>query len=88
MADPGPFKSNLVRDLPWFGWVKNLISASVDTAADNILFVLGEVATERTTGRVFEKREEKPFPLYWEDTDVSERLWSITESLINVGEPS
>jgi hypothetical protein len=82
MADPGPFKSNLVRDVPWFGWVKNLFSASVETAAENILFVVSLDEVERGTGKVFEKRQEKPLTSYWQDTDVSEHLWSITETMI------
>jgi NAD(P)-dependent dehydrogenase (short-subunit alcohol dehydrogenase family) len=82
MADPGPFKSNLVRDVPWFGWVKNLVSANVDTAAENILFVISLDEAERGTGKVFEKRQEKPLTAYWQDTDVSERLWSITQVLL------
>lgn len=82
MADPGPFKSNLVRDVPWFGWLKNLVSANVDTAAENILFVISLGEAERGTGKVFEKRQEKPLTAYWQDTDVSERLWSITQALL------
>jgi NAD(P)-dependent dehydrogenase (short-subunit alcohol dehydrogenase family) len=85
MADPGPFKSNLVRDVRWFGWVKNLFSANVDTAAENILFVVSLDEAERGTGKVFEKRQEKPLIPYWQDTDVSDRLWSITETLIGNG---
>jgi len=82
MADPGPFKSNLVRDVPWFGWVKNLFSSSVDTAAENILYVVSLDKAVRGTGKVFEKREEKPLTSYWKDRSVSESLWSITETLI------
>ena len=82
MADPGPFKSNLVRDVPWFGWLKNLVSANVDTAAENILFVISLGEAERGTGKVFEKRQEKPLTAYWQDTNVSERLWSITQALL------
>jgi hypothetical protein len=81
MADPGPFKSNLVRDVPWFGWVKNLFSSSVDTAAENILFVVSLDEAVRGTGKVFEKRQEKPLTSYWKDASVSERLWSTTETL-------
>jgi len=86
MADPGPFKSNLVRDVPWFGWAKNLFSASVDTAAENILFVVSLSEAERGTGKVFQERQEKPLTPYWQDTDVSQRLWSITETLIENGQ--
>ena len=37
MIDPGPFKSDLVRDIPLMGWFKNLFSSNVDKAAENIL---------------------------------------------------
>ena len=81
MADPGPFKSNLVRDVPWFGWVKNLFSASVDKAAGNILFVVTSDEAKKT-GTVFKEKQEYPLTSYWKDTSVSQRLWSITETLI------
>ena len=81
MADPGPFKSNLVRDVPWFGWVKNLFSASVDKAAGNILFVVTSDEAKKT-GTVFKEKQEYPLTSYWKDTNVSQRLWSITETLI------
>jgi NAD(P)-dependent dehydrogenase (short-subunit alcohol dehydrogenase family) len=38
MIDPGPFKSDLVRDVPMMGWLKNLFSAPVQKAADNIVY--------------------------------------------------
>jgi NAD(P)-dependent dehydrogenase (short-subunit alcohol dehydrogenase family) len=82
MADPGPFKSNLVRDIPLVGWVKNLFSAPVDTAAENILFVVTSDEAKKKNGRVFKEKQEYPLTSYWNDTNVSERLWSITESLI------
>jgi NAD(P)-dependent dehydrogenase (short-subunit alcohol dehydrogenase family) len=82
LAIPGTFKSNLSRDVPWFGWVKNLFSASVATAAENILYVVTLVDEEKESGRVFEKRQEKPLAAYWQDTEVRERLWSLTDSLI------
>jgi NAD(P)-dependent dehydrogenase (short-subunit alcohol dehydrogenase family) len=81
MADPGPFKSNLVRDVPWFGWVKNLFSAPVDTAAENILFVVTSDEAKKT-GKVFKEKQEYPLTSYWKDTNVSESLWAITETLI------
>jgi len=82
MADPGPFKSNLVRDVPLVGWFKNLVSAPVDTAADNILFVVKLDEEQKKASKVFEKREEKQLTHYWQDTTVSERLWSITGALL------
>ena len=81
MADPGPFKSNLVRDVPLVGWVKNLFSAPVDSAAENILFVATSDEAKKT-GKVYKEKQEYPLTSYWEDTSVSERLWSITETLI------
>ena len=82
MADPGPFKSNLVREVPLVGWVKNLFSASVDHAAENILFVITSDEAKKQNGKVFKEKQEYPLTSYWKDTSVSERLWSITETLI------
>jgi NAD(P)-dependent dehydrogenase (short-subunit alcohol dehydrogenase family) len=82
MADPGPFKSNLVRDVPIVGWVKNLFSAPVESAAENTLFV-ATLGAENVNGKVFKEKEEYPLIAYWKDEGVSERLWSITETLLN-----
>ncbi len=82
MIDPGPFKSDLVRDAPLMGWVKNLFSATVDKAADNLLYHITFDEAEDKNGKVFKEKQEKPLTEYWKDTRVSERLWSVTESLI------
>jgi NAD(P)-dependent dehydrogenase (short-subunit alcohol dehydrogenase family) len=82
MADPGPFKSKLVREVPWFGWVKNLFSASVDHAAENILFVITSDEAKGKNGKVFKEKQEYPLTSYWKDTKISQRLWSTTETLI------
>lgn len=82
MADPGPFKSALVRDVPWFGWVKNLFSAPVEKAAENILYVVTTAGLKGKTGKVFEKRAEKPLIPYWQDEEVSQHLWSITQTML------
>ena len=82
MIDPGPFKSDLVRDVPLMGWVKNLFSASVDKAAENILYHLVSDKEKNKNGKVFKEKQEKPLIEYWKDTGVSGRLWSVTESLI------
>ena len=79
MADPGPFKSDLVRDVPIVGWMKNLFSAPVESAAENILFV-ATLGAENVNGKVFKEKEEYPLIPYWKNTDVGERLWSITET--------
>lgn len=84
MADPGPFKSGLVREAPWLaGWVKNLFSASVDDAADNIVFVADSTAGRSETGKVFKKRREVPLAPYWLDAEVRTRLWTATETLLD-----
>ena len=74
--------SSLVSDVPLVGWFKNLISAPVNTATDNILFVVKLDEEQKKTSKVFEKREGKQLTNYWQDTTVSERLWSITEALL------
>jgi NAD(P)-dependent dehydrogenase (short-subunit alcohol dehydrogenase family) len=82
LAVPGSFRSNLARDFFGLGWVKNLFVASVDSAAENILFVADLVEEQEKSTRIFEKREEKSLTPYWQDTEVSERLWSATEALV------
>ena len=74
MADPGPFKSNLVRDVPLMGWVKNLISAPVDKAAENILYVVTLHEAENINGKVFKEKQEYPLTSYWKETNVSVQL--------------
>lgn len=82
MIDPGPFKSDLVREVPLMGWVKNLFSSTVDKAAENILYHIISDEAKNKNGKVFKEKQEKPLTEYWKDTNVSERLWSVTESLI------
>lgn len=83
MADPGPFKSGLVREVPWpAGWIKNLFSGTLDEAADNILYVADSKMARTGTGKVFKKRQEVPLTSYWKDTKVRDQLWSATEAMI------
>ncbi|MFC1726530.1 SDR family NAD(P)-dependent oxidoreductase [candidate division KSB1 bacterium] len=82
MIDPGPFKSDLVRDVPLIGWIKNLFSSTVEKAAENILYHLTSDEAKNINGKVFREKKEKPLTEYWKDKSVSERLWSVTESLI------
>jgi NAD(P)-dependent dehydrogenase (short-subunit alcohol dehydrogenase family) len=82
MADPGPFKSDLVRDVPLGRWMKNLVSAPVDHAAENILYVATLDGAKNVNGKVYKEKQEYPLRSYWKDTNVSERLWSITERMI------
>jgi len=82
MIDPGPFKSDLVKDVPLMGWIKNLFSSSVDKAAENILYHITSDEAKNNSGKVFKEKQEKPLTEYWKDTEVREQLWSATESLI------
>ncbi len=83
MADPGPFKSGLVREVRWpAGWVKNLFSAPVDDAAENILHVAQSPEAQAGTGKVFKKHKEVPLAPYWRDADIRRRLWTTTETMI------
>jgi NAD(P)-dependent dehydrogenase (short-subunit alcohol dehydrogenase family) len=83
MIDPGPFKSDLVRDVQIVGWVKNLFSSTVDKAAENILYNVTSGEAKDKNGKVFKEKQEKLLTDYWRDTSVRERIWSITESLIH-----
>ncbi len=82
MIDPGPFKSDLVRDVPLMGWVKNFFSSSVNKAAENLLYHIISDEAKNKNGKVFKEKQEYPLLEYWKDTSVSKRLWSVTEALI------
>jgi len=82
MIDPGPFKSDLVRDVPLMGWIKNLFSAPVNKAAENILYPISSHNAKNKNGRIFKEKKEWPLSEYWKDESISEQLWSVTESLI------
>lgn len=83
MIDPGLFKSDLVRDMPIMGWVKNLFSAPVDKAAENILYHIKADEAPKKNGKVFKQKQEEPLTEYWQDIGVREHLWAVTQSLIN-----
>lgn len=83
MAVPGTFKSDLVRETPFLGWFKNLFSAPVDRAAENILYVITADPVRNKNAKAFKEREEWPLSAYWQDRATRERLWSITTSFIN-----
>jgi NAD(P)-dependent dehydrogenase (short-subunit alcohol dehydrogenase family) len=81
MAEPGPFKSGLVRDAPLVvRFIKSLMSADVGEAAEKIMYVI--TADMAKNGKIFKEREEWPIPEYWKDKDISGRLWVITEDLL------
>ena len=85
MIDPAArsFKSELVRDVPLVGWFKNLFSAPVEEAAENILYHVRSDNVMNKNGKVFKGKQEWPLCEYWKDTSISGHLWSITESLLN-----
>jgi len=82
MAVPGSFRSNLVREMPLIGWVKNLFSIPVTHAAENILYVITLDTAKDKNGKAYKAKQEWPLSEYWKDTNIGERLWSLTESLI------
>jgi NAD(P)-dependent dehydrogenase (short-subunit alcohol dehydrogenase family) len=82
MIDPGPFKSDLVREVPLMGWVKNLMSSTVDKAAGNLLYHITSDEPKNKNGKVFKEKQEKPLTPYWSDRGIGERLWATTESMI------
>jgi NAD(P)-dependent dehydrogenase (short-subunit alcohol dehydrogenase family) len=82
MVDPGTFKSELVRDVKLAGWFKNLMSGPVEKAAGNVLHHAEPAALASRNGRAFRERKEYPLPEYWQDAGVAQRLWSVTESLL------
>jgi retinol dehydrogenase-13 len=84
MVVPGrPFKSALVREAPWpIGWLKNLFSATVNEAAEDILYVAQSEEISQRTGQVFEKGKMVPLPSYWRDADTRRRLWADTEAML------
>jgi NAD(P)-dependent dehydrogenase (short-subunit alcohol dehydrogenase family) len=84
MVDPGsrPFKSDLARDVPLVGWIKNLFSAPVDEAAEHILYHITSDEAKNKNGKVYKGKQEWTLPDYWKERSISERLWSVTESLI------
>lgn len=67
MVDPGLFKSRLVREVPLIGWIKNLLSAPVGHAADNILHTITSEPIKTKNGKVFKERHEWPLTEYWKD---------------------
>lgn len=84
MIDPGPFKSDLVRDVPLMNWLKNLFSAPVDKAVDNLFYHLSSDDLKGRNGKVYKEKQEQSLTEYWNDRRISENLWSITEKEINI----
>jgi len=80
---PGSFKSNLVREARWpIGQIKNLFSGTVDKAAKNIVFLASSYEDHSRNGKIYLRKQEQTIIPYWNDSSISKRLWSITESLV------
>lgn len=82
MAEPGTFKSELVREMPLAGWFKNLFSAPVEKAAENMIHVITREDVKDKNGKIFTKRKEVPLTDYWKEPGIRQKLWSITNSLL------
>ena len=80
MIDPGPFKSNLVRDMPAVGFIKNLFSAPTRKAADNLLYHIIDKRPEDKNGKVFKEKKEYPLTAYWKDKGISSQVWEMATS--------
>lgn len=86
---PGPFKSNLVREAPWpVGWLKNLFSAPVEKAVENIVFLASSEEVRSTTGKIFKGRQTTPCTPYWNDASLREHLWHVTQSFLDTSSDS
>ena len=79
-AEPGPFKSGLVREVPIVGWFKNIFSVPVEVAAERMMRVF--TADIPKNGKVFKEGEEYPLVEQWKDREVATKLWAETESLL------
>jgi retinol dehydrogenase 12 len=80
---PGLFKSELGRESPWIlGKLMGLFSISADKAAEKIVFLAASREVLENSGKIFIREKEKSLLPYWNEPEVRERLWSITESLI------
>jgi len=55
----------------------------VDKAAENILYHISSDNLIDKNGKMFKEKQEYPLTEYSKDKGISERLWSITESLIS-----
>lgn len=59
-----------------------MIAVSADKAAGEIVSHTLSKEVKANSGKIFAGKEEKPPIAYWRDPDVRDRLWSVTEALI------
>jgi NAD(P)-dependent dehydrogenase (short-subunit alcohol dehydrogenase family) len=85
ITDPGPgkFKSDLTREAPRFlAWMADLFAKSADKAAETIVYLASSEDLRGKSGSLFLGKKIKPLADYWEDNSTRERLWAVTETLI------
>ena len=80
---PGLFRSELSREGSWLlRKMMYLIAISADEAAEKIVRLATSNEIRANSGKIYVKEKEKPIITYWNDTEVRERMWAVTESLI------
>lgn len=81
--NPGLFKSELRRESPWIlGKMVDLFAVSAEEAAKNIVFHTISNESALNSGKIFDRKQEKILIPYWNDSQVRENLWEVTEVII------
>jgi NAD(P)-dependent dehydrogenase (short-subunit alcohol dehydrogenase family) len=84
ILDPGPFKSDLARDMPRLvtGLI-GLFEKSADAAAEHVLRLAAADDLQGKSGLIYvEQKLKTPVP-YWQDQALRERLWNDTQAIID-----
>lgn len=79
---PGEVQTGIVRQIPpLFAWLFNRIAITAERGSDGLVHLATSDTVEGQTGKYFEKmRETRPSPLS-QDTELSEKLWELSEKL-------
>ncbi len=81
--NPGLFKSGIRRKSLWLlSKIVELLAIPADKAAEKVVFQVSSNEVPENSGKIFNRKKEKRLTLYWNDINVREHLWSVTESLI------
>jgi len=88
VTDPGPgsFRSNISRDLPWL--LRKLVwlfAKPTTKAAETIGFLASSPELAGASGSVFAGRNPVLPEPYWQDVEVSQRLWQETAVMLGLG---
>ena len=77
----GPFDSNIGREMPIpIRIIKKIFSKKAGKAAEDILYYATMENTKNDI--IFEGRKRQKITPYWNDKEIREKLWQITEELI------